>query len=79
MLSNFLYSKRFGPFFIEPIVAGLEGPDCKPFISSQDLLGMPVHTDTFAVMGTAITRYVVLELFVMFNWFGLVEPIGIRL
>ncbi|KAH9262402.1 hypothetical protein BASA82_000524 [Batrachochytrium salamandrivorans] len=53
MVSNFLYSKRFGPYFIEPVIAGLEGPDFKPFISSQDLLGMPVHTSDFAVLGTA--------------------------
>jgi 20S proteasome subunit beta 3 len=53
MVSNYLYSKRFGPFFIEPLIAGLEGDDYKPFLSGQDLIGMPVFTDDFAVVGTA--------------------------
>ena len=53
MVSNYLYSKRFGPFFIEPLIVGLEGPEFKPFVSSHDLIGMPVYTDAFAVGGTA--------------------------
>ncbi|GBG29765.1 Proteasome subunit beta type-3 [Hondaea fermentalgiana] len=53
MLSSFLYARRFGPYFIEPIVAGLEGPDNKPFISGQDLLGASVFTDDFVVAGTS--------------------------
>ena len=53
MVSNYLYSKRFGPFFIEPIIAGLEGDDYKPFLSGQDLIGCPVFTEDFAVVGTA--------------------------
>lgn len=53
MMSNYLYSKRFGPFFIEPIVVGLEGDDFQPLVCSHDLLGMPVYTDSFAVSGTA--------------------------
>lgn len=52
-LSSFLYEKRFGPWFVEPLVAGLEGPDNKPFISGQDLLGAAVFTDDFIVCGTA--------------------------
>ena len=53
MVSSYLYSKRFGPFFIEPLIVGLEGDDFKPFVSSHDLIGMPVYTDSFAVGGTA--------------------------
>jgi 20S proteasome subunit beta 3 len=53
MMSTFLYSRRFGPYFIEPLIAGLEGPDHKPFLSGQDLIGCPVHTDDFIVAGTA--------------------------
>ena len=53
MVSNYLYSKRFGPFFIEPVIAGLEGDDFKPFLSGQDLIGMPVFTEDFVVVGTA--------------------------
>ena len=42
-LSSFLYERRFGPWFVEPLVAGLEGPENKPFIAGQDLLGAAVH------------------------------------
>lgn len=51
LLSNVLYSKRFGPYFIEPIVAGLD-KDNKPFLSGSDLIGATVHTDDFVVSGT---------------------------
>ena len=53
MVSSFLYSKRFGPFFVEPLIAGLQGPDFTPFISGQDVLGCPVATNDFVVAGTA--------------------------
>lgn len=42
---------RFGPYFVEPIVAGLNS-DKKPFISAFDLIGAPVITDDFVVGGT---------------------------
>jgi 20S proteasome subunit beta 3 len=52
LLSNLLYEKRFGPYFIEPIVAGLDENN-KPFLSGMDLIGAPVYTDDFVVSGTA--------------------------
>eukprot|EP00904_Undaria_pinnatifida_P008966 jgi/Undpi1/519/HiC_scaffold_10.g03983.m1 len=51
LLSHILYQKRFGPYFVEPIVAGLK-EDNKPFISAFDLIGAPVTTDDFVVGGT---------------------------
>mmetsp|Transcript_3000 Transcript_3000/g.4536 ORF Transcript_3000/g.4536 Transcript_3000/m.4536 type:complete len:205 (-) Transcript_3000:13-627(-) len=51
LLSNVLYSKRFGPYFIEPIVAGLD-KDNKPVLSGSDLIGASVSTDDFVVSGT---------------------------
>lgn len=51
LLSHILYQKRFGPYFVEPIVAGLK-EDNKPFISAFDLIGAPVMTDDFVVGGT---------------------------
>ncbi len=41
LLSSTLYEKRFGPYFIEPVVAGLpkataSNPNPKPFISTMD-------------------------------------------
>jgi 20S proteasome subunit beta 3 len=52
LLSNLLYEKRFGPYFIEPVVAGLDEKD-QPFLSAMDLIGAPVYTDDFVVSGTA--------------------------
>ncbi len=53
MLSNMLYERRFGPFFVEPIVAGLEGKDKKPFICSMDLIGCQTMPEDFVVSGTS--------------------------
>jgi 20S proteasome subunit beta 3 len=38
LLSSTLYEKRFGPWFTEPVIAGLT-EDNKPFISGMDLIG----------------------------------------
>ena len=38
---------------MEPIVAGLEGEDNKPFICGMDLIGAPVFAKDFCVAGTA--------------------------
>ena len=53
MLSNMLYERRFGPFFVEPIVAGLDPVDKKPFICSMDLIGCQTKPNDFVVAGTA--------------------------
>jgi 20S proteasome subunit beta 3 len=42
---------RFGPWFCEPIVAGLS-EDNTPFLSGMDLIGAPVFTNDFVVSGT---------------------------
>mmetsp|Transcript_7687 Transcript_7687/g.10968 ORF Transcript_7687/g.10968 Transcript_7687/m.10968 type:complete len:206 (-) Transcript_7687:138-755(-) len=52
LLSTLLYEKRFGPYFVEPIVAGLDAKTNKPFLSSMDLIGAPVQTKDFVVSGT---------------------------
>ena len=51
LLSSLLYEKRFGPYFVEPIVAGLDENN-KPFLSCMDLIGAPVKADDFVVSGT---------------------------
>ena len=53
LLSTMLYEKRFGPYFTEPVIAGLAGPDNTPYLSAMDLIGAPVLTNDFAVAGTA--------------------------
>lgn len=51
LVSSTLYEKRFGPYFSEPVIAGLD-KDNKPYICSMDLLGCVAKTDDFAVAGT---------------------------
>lgn len=50
MVSAMLYEKRFGPYFCEPIVAGLE-KDGTPYITGMDLLGAMAPASDFVVAG----------------------------
>lgn len=52
MVSNLLYERRFGPYFIEPVIAGLDPKTGEPFICSLDLIGCPMITEDFVVSGT---------------------------
>lgn len=65
MTANLLYSHRFfteyflpsiffrfGPYFVEPVIAGLE--DGKPFLCGLDLIGAPVYANDFVAVGTAV-------------------------
>lgn len=53
IVSNLLYERRFGPYFVEPVIAGLDPRTNEPFICSLDLIGCPMITDDFVVSGTA--------------------------
>ena len=46
-----LYYYRFGPWFTEPVIAGLRA-DNTPFMSGMDLIGAPVFAEDFCVSGT---------------------------
>ena len=48
----YLHPTRFGPYFVEPVVAGLMPKTYKPYIASMDLIGCPMVTDDFVVSGT---------------------------
>ncbi|EDL11064.1 mCG13639 [Mus musculus] len=52
MVANLLYEKWFGPYYTEPVIAGLDPKTFKPFICSLDLIGCPMVTDDFVVSGT---------------------------
>lgn len=52
MVSNLLYERRFGPYFVEPVIAGLDPKTQKPYIASMDLIGCPMVTEDFVVSGT---------------------------
>ena len=47
-----LYFFRFGPYFIEPVIAGIDPKTGEIHISSLDLIGCPMETDDFVVSGT---------------------------
>jgi 20S proteasome subunit beta 3 len=51
MCQSVLYERRFGPYFVEPVIAGLE--DGKPYLCAMDLIGAPLKTDDFVLAGTA--------------------------
>ncbi|GAA97043.1 uncharacterized protein L969DRAFT_90462 [Mixia osmundae IAM 14324] len=52
LVSSTLYERRFGPYFIEPIIAGLEA-DGTPFVATTDLIGCINAAKDFVVAGTA--------------------------
>ena len=43
---------RFGPFFVEPVLAGLDIKTHQPYIATMDLIGCPMETSDFVVGGT---------------------------
>ena len=53
LLSHLLYEKRFGPYFIEPVIAGLDDKTNQPFLSSMDLIGcVETESKNFVVTGS---------------------------
>ncbi|XP_067000363.1 proteasome subunit beta type-3 [Anabrus simplex] len=52
LVSNLLYEKRFGPFFVEPVIAGLDPKTYEPFVCNMDLIGCPNIPEDFVVAGT---------------------------
>lgn len=53
LVSSSLYEKRFGPYFVSPIVAGLDPKTGKPFICGFDSIGCIDFATDFIVSGTA--------------------------
>eukprot|EP00914_Ancora_sagittata_P022884 GHVO01045405.1.p1 GENE.GHVO01045405.1~~GHVO01045405.1.p1 ORF type:complete len:216 (-),score=30.15 GHVO01045405.1:149-769(-) len=51
-VSSLLYSRRFGPWFVSPIVAGLD-EDNKPHLAAFDCIGAACKAQDFVVNGTA--------------------------
>jgi 20S proteasome alpha/beta subunit len=48
-----MHLTSFGPFFIEPVIAGIDSKDQQPFICSMDLIGCINFAKDFVVAGTA--------------------------
>lgn len=53
LISSSLYERRFGPWFVSPIVAGLDSKTNKPFICGFDSIGCIDYSHDFIVSGTA--------------------------
>lgn len=53
LVSSSLYEKRFGPYFVSPVVAGLDPKTSKPFICGFDSIGCIDFAKDFIVSGTA--------------------------
>lgn len=53
LVSSSLYERRFGPYFVSPVVAGLEPKSGKPFICGFDSIGCIDFAKDFIVSGTA--------------------------
>merc|ERR1712176_541682 len=52
LVSSMLYEKRFGPYFTEPVIAGLD-KDHNPFMCSFDFIGAMSKSNDFVVSGTS--------------------------
>ncbi|KAH9828762.1 nucleophile aminohydrolase [Rhodofomes roseus] len=56
LVSSTLYEKRWGPYFIEPVLAGMQKTPSgafRPFVASTDLIGCINFAKDFVVAGTA--------------------------
>ncbi|KAJ7786595.1 nucleophile aminohydrolase [Mycena metata] len=56
LVSSTLYEHRFGPYFCEPVMAGISktpSGGTKPFIAATDLIGCLNFAKDFVVAGTA--------------------------
>nr|CAG4644261.1 EOG090X0CE5 [Lepidurus arcticus] len=52
VVSNLLYERRFGPYFVEPVIAGLDPVTLQPYIAGMDLIGCTTEPEDFVVSGT---------------------------
>ncbi|KCV68425.1 20S proteasome subunit beta 3 [Fonticula alba] len=52
MVSSALYQRRFGPYFIEPVIAGIDPDTKKPYVCSTDIIGCIEKSPNFVVAGT---------------------------
>ena len=50
VVSTTLYEKRFGPYYVEPVIAGLD-KEAKPYVTGMDLIGAAAPTENFVVAG----------------------------
>lgn len=52
LVSTTLYERRFGPYFVQPVIAGLES-DGTPYLCGMDSIGAMETAKDFMVAGTS--------------------------
>jgi len=52
LTTNLLYEHRFGSYFVEPVIAGLDPKTNEPYLCGFDLIGCPNEPEDFVVGGT---------------------------
>ncbi|KAL3200062.1 hypothetical protein MRX96_001271 [Rhipicephalus microplus] len=52
VISNLLYERHFSPYFVQPILAGLDPVTNEPYICVMDLIGCINEPTDFVVLGT---------------------------
>jgi 20S proteasome subunit beta 3 len=52
LISTMLYEKRFGPYYMEPIIAGIDMETNQPYLSNMDLIGATMTSRDFCVAGS---------------------------
>lgn len=53
MISHILYARRQAPYYVEPLLVGLDTKEGKPFLCSYDLIGAQSRSEAFCVAGVA--------------------------
>jgi len=53
LVSATLYEKRFGPYFVSPVIAGLDPEGDTPYLCGMDSIGAIETAHDFMVAGTA--------------------------
>jgi len=56
VVANLLYERRFGPYFVEPVIAGIDPKTGEPFIANTDLIGCLNEPEDFVVSGTCVEQ-----------------------
>lgn len=75
MLSNLLYERRFGPYFIEPVIAGLDPYDNQPYVCNMDLVGFLTYTKNSCIYHKTRSSRVYWEIHII-TLMGLLNGLG---
>lgn len=52
MVSSMLYEARFGPWFVEPVIASVDRKTGEVYLTAMDLLGAPCEPEDYVCAGT---------------------------